>query len=368
MPLSLAPSSTPSLPTPMRTLLAFFTAAVVLPAALPAALLAAPFWIVSRGTRRFARAMGPRTVGWRDVIAYDPEIGWRPRPNLDVHVRDLNGDPYHVTTDEDGWRGRGTVRGADVVVFGDSFAFGCAVDDTHHFAHLDPTGRTKAVGAPGYNMVQSLALMESMAEELSGKLVVWLVYPANDLEDNVRPSMMGYRVPFLRRSPRDGSWEVVTSHLRPTPWPFPSHRPNYDTFVDICTPTPFTAHVLAACEHLIERARDLCMTANARLVVMTIPDLSALSERVTKKARARRPRTAGFDPDLPDREIGRSCERLGVPFFALREVLGARHYLDHDVHWNAQGHRRVAATLRSLRSSIEPAISAQVRHHSPATG
>jgi hypothetical protein len=37
-----------------------------------------------------------------------------------------------------------------------------------------------------------------------------------------------------------------------------------------------------------------------------------------------------------------------VPFVALADTLTTRDYLEHDVHWNARGHIRVAEVLQRI--------------------
>ena len=97
-------------------------------------------------------------------------------------------------------RGHGSLDDSAVVVIGDSFAFGYGVDAGKSFADLNPGLAIKAVGAPGYSMVQSVLLMEQFAERLAGKLVVWFVCLENDLQDNLAPAMRRYRSPFVRLS------------------------------------------------------------------------------------------------------------------------------------------------------------------------
>ena len=78
----------------------------------------------------------------------------------------------------------------------------------------------KAIGAPGYSMVQELMLITQLAPRLGGKLVVWFIYPGNDLTDNLSPAMttFGYRMPFLLESDIRGGWDIIASHVQPDRW------------------------------------------------------------------------------------------------------------------------------------------------------
>jgi hypothetical protein len=329
----------------MRTLLATIAAILTLPLVLSAVILAAPFRAVAGATVRLARRLEPQAHPWGELTEFHADVGWKPKPDLMTHALDFNGEPFRVVTDADGWRGGGTVAESDVVVFGDSFAFGNAIEEEAFFGNLPGAVRIKAVGAPGYNMVQSLWWMDRMGPQLTGKDVVWLIYPANDLEDNLRPQMKAYRTPFVRES--DGGWEIVADHVRQEPWPFPFRRPNTEYFVEICRPSYLSQRAFSACAFLLERAAAVCRSHGARLTVMTIPDLSAMNQRIYA-ALLDGSGIADYDPDLPDRNIGKLAAELGVPFVALADHLEPADYFAEDVHWNARGHQRVAAVLRDI--------------------
>ena len=86
----------------IRTILAYIVAALGLVASIPLFLLAIPFWMVSRLTGGFARLLEPRSVSQSDVVEYDRALGWKPKANQHVHVRDTNSDPFLTTTDSEG--------------------------------------------------------------------------------------------------------------------------------------------------------------------------------------------------------------------------------------------------------------------------
>jgi len=316
--------------------------------AVPAILILLPFAVVGLLTRSIRRFLEPRTVAWEDVIDFVPQIGWKPKPNLDVHVLDFNGDTYHVTTGPDGWRGHSTLDEADVVTFGDSYAFGCGVDDSDFFAHLCADLRIKAIGSPAYSMVHSLLWMERLAPEIRDKLVVWFVYQGNDLVDNLHPALLHYRSPFARLNQETGSWEIVTEHVDQSRWTVNSREGEMEAFIEICSPTHQSARAFEACEFLIRRGAEVCSDAGAKLVVMTIPDLSPVAELALSRARERTGNDTDFDRDLPDRRFRDFCQHAGVPFVALKEHLDSFDYLEHDFHWGPRGNRRVANLIRDL--------------------
>lgn len=347
-----------------RNLLGALAVPLALLLALPAMIVAAPFLAVGAASRAISALLDRSASEWHELIRYEPELGWRPRSDVDTHHRDLGGDVYRVRTDADGWRGTHTSVGeAEVVVVGDSFAYGNAVDDRDFFANVAREPRIKAVGAPGYDMVQELLLLGRYREALEGKLVVWLLYPGNDLADNLRPHMSRYRAPFVREV--DGGWEIVTRHVSTDEWPFPSRRPNYETYVDICSPgTLASRRSFAACSWLLARGKQTCEEANARLAVVSVPDLSDLVRGQIRGVLQENPGAAErFEADYADRRIGEICSELDLPFVALSDHLTGRDYRRRDVHWNRRGNRRVAAVLAELHRRIGRAgQTADVRH------
>ncbi len=148
----------------------------------------------------------------------------------------------------------------EVIVFGDSYAFGHASSDKYFFADLNPNLRVKAIGANGYNMVQEYLWIRELASRMRGKLVVWFIYLGNDLTDNVEASVEGYRIPFVKEVQEARTWEIVTSHLRASPWPSGARR-WLSTFSErrakIFVPGPSSARIFSACEYLIANGANV---------------------------------------------------------------------------------------------------------------
>lgn len=316
---------------------------------LPFVLLALPFWFV-RGVTRFAtrlvRRAQPDETAWGELIRYEPEVGWMPRANLDVHAR--AGGLFHLTTDEEGWRGKLPLDEADLVVMGDSFAFGQGADDGDLFTEFVPGARAKSVGANGYNLVQSHLWMQRLAPRLRGRTVAWLIYYDNDLLENLVPYQQHYRMPFVRETEDEDGWEIVTSHVSPEPWPFRESRDYTTRLAEICSPTRLSRRAFGAAEFLLQKAREACGRAEARLVVVGIPSPELVRPRERERLASLLPNPRSFDARLPDRRLAEICESLGLPFVALAEHLGSADYLPDDCHWTPGGHRKVGALLGDL--------------------
>jgi hypothetical protein len=219
------------------------------------------------------------------------------------------------------------------------------------YAALNPHLRIKAVGAPGYNMVQELLLMRQLSLQLRNKLIVWFICLENNLYDNLRPDKPNfYRTPFVRNLNGGDDWEIVSSHVNPTKWSFASvQRPYYATLAELCTPSALAQRAYAACHFLIREASALCKEAEAQLVVMTIPNKNQLSQHGREFLVSHLTEVDRFDPDFPDLKIGEMCRQWDVPFLPAKTFLEAGDYKEFDTHWNERGNRTIAKMLDHLQ-------------------
>jgi hypothetical protein len=338
----------------LRLLLSVIAALFGIVLAVPIVVLALPFWAVACFTRTMAHYLEPSYVAWDQLLEFTPVIGWKPKAHLDVHYLTFVEDGvFHTVTDAQGWPGTASIAESDIVVFGDSYAFGYGVNvETSFFSECHRQARIKAIGAPAYNMVQEVLLLHQLSSHLSGKLVVWFIFTGNDLNDNLVPDMHRYRMPFVREHNGTGHWEFVTSHVSPAKWPYRSARfrdyGHLPILANLHSRTFLAQRAYSACGFLIEEGRDICNHAGARLLVMTIPDPDTLRQHSLQGLFSLSAEPRSFDPALPDKKIGEICANLGVSFVSGRDHLHARHYKTLDPHWNEQGHARVASLLSSL--------------------
>jgi hypothetical protein len=345
----------------IRAFLATIAALVGLPVTIPLVLLALPFWVVASLTRALCRPFESQAVSWQDVIEFDPIIGWKPRKGLDTFCS-FEAGTFHVRTDPQGWPGKSSIAESQIVVFGDSFAFGYGVNAEAMFSELNPKLHIKSIGAPGYNMAQELMLMRQFSSQLQGKLVVWFIYMGNDLWENLQPNMHSYRTPFVREVKGTAGWEIVTTHISPTKWHyhFADTLRAAERFAGVFSGTTFLSQrMYSACEFMISQGRDVCHQVGARLVVMTIPVALQVSRSDWERSMADRPDAKLLDPDLPDQKMREICSKLGVHFIAAKDFLSTRDYIPVEGHWNERGHQRVATALWNLCQvpSTSPSIS-----------
>ena len=338
----------------MRTPLAFIASLCGFVLATPIVLLCLPFWIVSWLTRVWSSVFEKNSVDWEQVIEFDSTVGWKPKANLDVFC-DCGYRVYHVKTDAHGHRSPVSLADSDVVVFGDSFAFGQGVDDEKTFfsGRYSPL-RIKSIGAPGYSMVHGLMLMRQLSLHLKGKLVVWFIYYGNDLHDNLLPNLNDYRAPFVRQVHGTGSWEIVTRHLSPGTWPFNFEeglqRREKEKWLGTFGTNGLSERIYAASEFLIREGRDVCHQGGGHLVVLAVPMKAQISRRAWKREASRLgiEDLASLDPLLPDRKLRDICSKLSVPFIAGTEHLRVDDHIPFDGHWNEKGHRCIESLLQGI--------------------
>ena len=183
----------------LRVLLATMATVIGLLLALPLVVLALPFWAVAFLTRTLARHLEPSYVSWDQLMEFTPIIGWKPKANLNAHYLTVAEDGvFHAVTDAQGWPGTTSIAESDIIVFGDSYAFGYGVNVEGFFAESTARCALKPLVRLAYNMVQEVLLMRQLSSQLAGKLVVWFIFVGNDLHDNLTPNMYHYRMPFVR--------------------------------------------------------------------------------------------------------------------------------------------------------------------------
>jgi hypothetical protein len=334
----------------VRMILTILSSSIAIILLVPVLLLSMPFILIYHLTAAIARLFEMGCIPWRDIVSYEPVIGWKPKPNLNLKYFAIDGAVCRLRTDSHGWAGTRRIAESDIVVFGDSFAFGYGVNLKHSFFEQVTSPRIKGIGAPGYNMVQELILMRELAPQLNGKLVIWFICLDNDLYDNLNPNKPNfYKTPFVSSVNGTGDWRVVTDHVAPVRNGYaPQQSPYYSMLAKFCTNGFVSDRAFSACRYLLKQARGICRDAGGELVVMTIPNKHQLSERGVAFLASHLANSTGLDPDYPDKRIAAICEQIGVRFVAAKKYLSPDDYKERDPHWNESGHRRIAALMASL--------------------
>jgi lysophospholipase L1-like esterase len=322
---------------------------------------------------------------WRDMsepaTLADPYLGYVYPPNHTDRIERSNGDfGFSFTTDEHGFRNPSPwPERADIVVLGDSMAFGYGVGDDEAWTALLaaqlPGRRIINLGLIGAAPQQYLRIYERFGQALQPGLVLFCLFPGNDLNDAERfdhwvkagagsdyrlssedaPEprvtsrlwgllMRSYLVTLLRDARKKVFARVSGrtmsfpdgSRLELAPAIYASNglmaRPDHPNF----------RLVLRA----VEQTRALAELNGSRFLVLLMPTkeevyLPLLDERAP-------PAVAPFIPQL---------EAVGIAYLDLTPPLqaharqGERLFFEVDGHPNAAGYRVIAqAVLDHLRS------------------
>lgn len=338
-----------------RNILALLAVLLCLPLVVLLGILAVPFFLISLFTDTLNTLLQRRHVPWNAIIEFQENVGWKTKPNLNAFYLAIDHDVCHVETDSQGGIGPSSLAESDIVVFGDSFAFGYGVDAKDAYFNLHSDLKVKAFCSPGYNMVQELLLMRELAPQLAHKFVVWFVCLENDLYENLRPASQHpqhvYPRPFVRRIDGSSNWEIINSHVRPSNAGYqPPLRMYYqETFARLCTPCPYSEQVYSASEFLLQQGLEVCSKVGAKLAVLTIPYKYQMNSAGISKILSKLPPDEKlFDVDFPDKQFARICQQLQIPFVPAKQYLSDSDYKNYDWHWNTRGNRKIAKSLGEL--------------------
>jgi lysophospholipase L1-like esterase len=302
----------------------------------------------------------------------DPHYGFLYRPNRtgQIHRQELE---FSFTTDEKGFRNPSPwPEQADIVVVGDSMAFGYGVDDDQAWVRLVdkalPDTSVINLGLIGSGPEQYLRVLEGFGLDLEPELVLFTLFPGNDLSDaerfrewleagtdvpykewrlaGGRPDRSdrlkrllegSYLVAFLRgvrqalTSPMSGStMELEEGSLRLTPALYASSmekaQPGHPVF----------ELVLAT----IEKARAVSKRHGSQFLVLLMP----------AKEEVYLPLAGEPAPTLVD-AFKTPLQARGIPFIDLTPCFRAQAanspplFFEVDGHPNAEGYRLIARVV-----------------------
>ncbi len=135
---------------------------------------------------------------------FDPELGWAPVSNLKGWIF---GNVYTVTNSQ-GFRGEEVdPKKQHILVMGDSVAWGFNVADNEtlpHFLqqefnqHNHPQVQVLNLGVPGYGLDQEYLSLQKHINQANPKLILFIIYTGNDLDDTTHDSAYGKSKPLYR--------------------------------------------------------------------------------------------------------------------------------------------------------------------------
>jgi hypothetical protein len=302
---------------------------------------------------------------------YDPEIGWRNRPESTGQLRTPNGS-VSVTTTREGFRadrlyGKPTKK-PRILVLGDSFAWGYGIETYERFSEQVERmsgGKWEVInaGVLGYDTAQELLLFRRLASKYRPDLTI-AVFGLDDLLGNLLDQHSGYpkprfvlhkgqltltNIPVPQRSiPWEQAVERELSILDRRTWtgrmdkvlrvwlrsyPYLLKRLKLASYLHDARMR--SSEALALSEALFKTFRDEVASAGGRLVVLLKPFGESLEK--------------GDQLDLYS-YVRTRLEASGVatinPLASLREINEKSPvYFPADRHWNAKGHEVVAQVI-----------------------
>jgi hypothetical protein len=318
-----------------------------------------------------------RVVGYHGLIEpalyrYDAQLGWSLLPNAHARTSALD-YVVDIDTDADGLRDLPAgsrpqdARRTDVLVLGDSFAFGWGVaypdifsTQLDHLRHDRRTGEIRTAGVPGYSTDQEYLLWSRLAVRLKPRTVI-LLFHGSDIDGNNVPSTgMGdaiYGKPYfvdaedglvLRGVPVAAKRSVATPRFA-------------ESLRSAAKPLALYALGRAALDVMRRRraAPPAAASASAgrdpQRFTLTRSLIRALDADVRRHGAHLLVVTTPLDP-ADALELATTCAVARIHLVDLESAFAGRRdaILPHDGHWNARGHRLAA-------ERVLPALEAMPR-------
>ncbi|MEP7123262.1 MAG: hypothetical protein ABJE95_20200 [Byssovorax sp.] len=262
------------------------------------------------------------------------------------------GDQFTFTTNSRGLRNRETTpedaSRRQVVVLGDSAAFGAHVNDAEVFTallddRLGPRGAAVVNASSMYlkGTDQQLRYLADEGDRLAPDLVILVFNSNNDASDNSREEFYRDGVP-QPWSPRLLQRLVVASARLPGHAFLTDHSWLFGLFsffywnAHVRFGRPPNLRRTEANESVIKELQAECGRRGAALLVVLLPRLEAIPERI---------QSGHFPERSPERLLVDITDRLGVRVLDGSELFSARGALTDDGHLTVDGHRALADAL-----------------------
>lgn len=313
-----------------------------------------PRWL-ARGTENFRFA------------EYDPVLGWANKPGARGRFAQDDFDTA-VTVDSRGMRGGKDTPYARrpgvsrIAVLGDSFTWGYGVEESQRFTELlqEKLPRTEVLnfGCSGYGQDQEWLLLRQEALKYGPSLVIVMVHPASDLDDNTNSYRGLYEKPLFYL--QDGKLRLTNVPVPPaTPgkklhralsrrltlwnlaanvrWRGLALSARFIGLVDglLGTGVRNRQAALAPDEMTCLLAREIDRTARSRgakTLFVLIPDVLPAGNRPVEQPRFEALRRRLRESRLPVLD-------LAAAFEAHASRSAEPLTLAHDPHWNHAGHK-----------------------------
>jgi lysophospholipase L1-like esterase len=302
-----------------------------------------------------------------DIYAYDPELGWALRPNVDARSSSLE-FAYTISTDRLGLRraGPGDVRQSAarrILIVGDSFAFGWGVSGDEMLSSrleraLGNSGGGAAVltaGVPGYSTDQDYLSWKRLDAQLDPAVVIVLMGTNDPPADNASTVRMG-NASYSKPRFRVGTGGTVALEGTPVP------DKQLVIIPTLLEPIKARARTLAAYA-LAKQFRDARQFSAAsapppQFDAAALGTTAAILGAFNRDAQAHGAALLVVlipGPTL-SAPLAAICRDAGIAFLDLTPRFAGHDDLTfkYDGHWNAQGHQAAADVIAPVvRAMLE---------------
>lgn len=336
----------------IRFILSFIACLVGIILIIPAVIIVLPILLIAQ-VKKLWTSFKPKISEWEDIIQFDRQFGWQPKPNVQTQ---MNTDgAYRVTVGADGWRGNYSLKECQTIIIGDSFVFGNGTDDKNHFAELTKKTKVKPIGAPGYGTAHYLLILKTLTAELHGKLVIWFVFTGNDYREAIRPTSYGYHFPFVYYDEKTQSYKMRTDNIHPKKLPFNFER-GYKTSVpelaDLYYKNYLSDYAFGAFDYLTAEAKKHCESYGAKFAIITIPLWWLFDEQSAGKIKRYCSNIEKFSAHYPDERAAEICKRHHIPFRPGNSHFNRKDFLPNDFHFSRLGNQKAAHIIDDLYISF----------------
>ena len=321
----------------------------------------------------------PQHPSWLDIYREHPDL---PFYGLEVNLErftDIGETSYAVHTDANGFRvaksGPPDSSLPEVLVIGDSFAFGHGVDYEDSFVgqlNEDSAYRFVNAGVGGYGPVQYEAVLKYLLEKKGHqpKAIIAATFLGNDFHDcvweknhRVVDGIIGGEVSFRSFVKRNSHLYRLLAKIYHRFGPASgNHGKPDELYMAANWADGIGAETLPIYQESFRKIAELARGQNAPLLVVIIP-LKQMVAFAKAEEDVRSSLPEGADPLLPDAKARAVFEELSIPYVDTLEALtvaGSKvNYLRFDGHLTRAGNEVVTAAIREKLKTLMAAPAAQ---------
>ena len=229
-----------------------------------------------------------------EICQFHPQLGWETMPKKTV----TNGKTTYTTNAVGMRSGEVDSSRGHILMVGDSVTFGLGVNNNETVSHyLEKEEKVASlgyqvlnIGVPGYGIGQYYLNLKRHIEKLNTKLIVLILYTANDLDETIKDNRYGISKPWFlyqngiltNLNPNISQFSCLNLHSRLR---FAKHLIPL-SLIDNCQSRVNDGNKASlTIARLIEEIRMLGMARSIPTIIVLSPALPAVEEVICKQSR-----------------------------------------------------------------------------------